>query len=125
MWVSSDEKVVTVDDDGTLHYIAPGTAPVTATSYEGGKSATCNISVNINKTRLFKKILEANELDSSVYTKETFDIMLKAKEQAYEVYRDASADQQEIDAMTDVLTAAMNQLVIIRAVTKVELLYNG
>lgn len=125
MWVSSDEKVVTVDDDGTLHYIAPGTATVTATSYEGGKSATCNISVNINKTRLFKKILEANALDSSVYTKETFDIMLKAKEQAYEVYRNASADQQEIDAMTDVLTAAINQLVIIRAVTKVELLYNG
>lgn len=125
MWVSSDEKVVTVDSDGTLHYIAPGTATVTATSYEGGKSATCNISVNINKTKLFKKILEANELDGSIYTKETFDIMLNAKEQAYEVYRDSSANQQEIDAMTNVLTAAINQLVIVRSVTKVELLYNG
>ncbi len=50
---SSDSSVVTVDQDGTLAAVAPGTAEVTATT-AGGASAVCTVTVSdlYNKTTL-------------------------------------------------------------------------
>ena len=42
-WSSSDDTVATVDSNGEVTAIAPGTATITATI--GGKSATCSITV--------------------------------------------------------------------------------
>ena len=43
-WKSSDEKVATVDDSGTVHGVSTGTATITAT-YEGNKYK-CEVTVN-------------------------------------------------------------------------------
>ena len=45
-WTSSDEKVATVDDGGTVLGVAPGTATITATTTDGTNlSASCQVTV--------------------------------------------------------------------------------
>ena len=46
IWSSSNSSVATVDDRGTVTAIAPGTATITAKSDDGGKTATCSVTVN-------------------------------------------------------------------------------
>lgn len=45
-WTSSDESVMTVDEDGTVHGVAPGTATLTAQTLDGSNlTATANVTV--------------------------------------------------------------------------------
>lgn len=44
-WTSSNPDVATVAEDGTVTAIAPGNTTITATSNEGGKTASCEVSV--------------------------------------------------------------------------------
>ena len=44
-WSSSRPDVAIVDGDGKVKAIAPGTATITATTADGGKTATCAVSV--------------------------------------------------------------------------------
>ena len=45
-WSSDNEKVATVDADGAITAVAPGTANITVTTTDGGKTATCAVTVN-------------------------------------------------------------------------------
>lgn len=44
-WSSSDIRVVSVDGQGNITALAPGTAVVTVTTVDGGKTATCQVTV--------------------------------------------------------------------------------
>ena len=44
-WSSSDTAVATVSDTGLVTAVAPGTATVTVTTADGGKTATCAVTV--------------------------------------------------------------------------------
>ncbi len=44
-WSSSNTQIATVDDGGKVKAVAPGTATITATTADGGKTATCAVSV--------------------------------------------------------------------------------
>ena len=44
-WTSSNEKVVKVDTNGHLKTVRRGTATITARSVQGGKTATCTVTV--------------------------------------------------------------------------------
>ena len=44
-WSSSDETVVTVDQKGVLAAVAEGTATITVTTADGGKTASCEVTV--------------------------------------------------------------------------------
>ena len=44
-WSSDHPSVVTVDENGKLYAANPGTATITATSVDGGKTATCVVTV--------------------------------------------------------------------------------
>ena len=46
LWKSSDTTVVTVTGNGLVTAIADGKATITATTPDGGKSATCSVSIN-------------------------------------------------------------------------------
>ena len=45
-WSSSDERVATVDAAGTVTSVGKGTATITATTADGGKTATCEVTVS-------------------------------------------------------------------------------
>ncbi len=45
-WTSSDTKVVTVDEDGVVTAVGPGTASVTAEDRESGLKASCAVTVS-------------------------------------------------------------------------------
>ena len=45
VWSSSDESVATVDENGEVTAVKKGTAKVTATTEDGGKTATCDVTV--------------------------------------------------------------------------------
>ena len=44
-WTTSDPKVATVDEYGWIEALGIGTAVITATTAEGGFSATCTVTV--------------------------------------------------------------------------------
>lgn len=44
-WSSNATSVATVDADGTVHAVAPGEATITATTQDGGFTATCAVTV--------------------------------------------------------------------------------
>ena len=44
-WTSSDESVATVDANGKVTAVAPGTATITVTTKEGSFTATCEVTV--------------------------------------------------------------------------------
>jgi len=44
-WSSSNVSIATVANDGTVTAIAAGTATIIATTVDGGKTATCNVTV--------------------------------------------------------------------------------
>lgn len=46
MWSTSDKAVATVDANGKVTAVGPGTATITVTTNDGAKTATCAIAVN-------------------------------------------------------------------------------
>ena len=70
-----------------------------------------------DKTLLRSKIAEAQELNASEYTAETWAVLQTALSDAIEVRDDLSADQPAVDAATQALQAAIDGLVKETAVT--------
>ena len=51
-WKSSDKTVATVDESGEVTAVGNGTADITATTEDGGKTATCQVTVEIPELTL-------------------------------------------------------------------------
>ena len=60
-WLTSNEKVATVDDNGKVTAVGSGEAKITATA--GGKTATCTVKVTVLVTGI---TLDETELDLTV-----------------------------------------------------------
>lgn len=69
-WSSSDETVATVDENGLVAGVKVGTATITATSSDGGKTATCDITVK--KQSMTTATITANNPSTSGSTECTF-----------------------------------------------------
>lgn len=54
-WTSSNPAVATVDANGKVTAVAAGTATITATTEDGGKTATCAVTVSHDYTAQTKK----------------------------------------------------------------------
>ena len=68
-WTSSDTNIVTVDANGNIKGIKPGTATITAKS-TNGKKATCTVTVTTDEVEVEEIILtpEDNTIDSNSTT---------------------------------------------------------
>lgn len=65
-WTSSNKKVVTVDQNGTITWQKVGEATITATTEDGGFKATCKVRVTeleINKTSLTLNKGDSSQLE--------------------------------------------------------------
>ena len=74
-WSSSDENIVSVDENGNLTGIQPGTATVTATS-DNGKTASCSVTVRA-KTEIHKVLAggtEENITDAALFAGDTMTV---------------------------------------------------
>lgn len=72
-WTSSDEEVATVDSTGTVNPVAEGTATITATSEDGSKTDTCNVTVSAASTTTNKTDYTLSEL---INDEDTFNSIL-------------------------------------------------
>ena len=75
-WSSSNPSVATVDSNGTVTAVADGTATITVTTADGGKTATCTVTAVTEQTYSYvltdkleagKEYLIANGNSGSVY----------------------------------------------------------
>ncbi|MBI6871882.1 Ig-like domain-containing protein [Clostridium aciditolerans] len=53
-WISNNQEVAKIDDNGKVIALKEGTANITVTSEDGGKTASCNITVEKNKPEVPK-----------------------------------------------------------------------
>lgn len=77
---SDNEKIAAVDAEGNVKAIAPGTAKITATTLDGGKTATYTITVNpitVNPIKVTSITLTA--AGSSLAVGETLDVKATVK----------------------------------------------
>ncbi|MBQ9553308.1 MAG: Ig-like domain-containing protein [Clostridia bacterium] len=127
IWETSDPSVVTADADGTLHYLGIGTATVTATTVDGGKTASCTVTVTLDRTALLEKITESDQLSSTLYTVESWQQMWAVRSRAVSVYltEDSKTSQAEINNAAAELSAAIRALVLIQNIGSVTLTVNG
>ena len=59
-WSSSNESVAKVNNNGTVTAIAAGTAIITVTTVDGGKTATCEVTVTEEPATTYTVIYHAN-----------------------------------------------------------------
>lgn len=112
-WVSNNPDAATVSSSGLITCVGPGSAIITAYTRDGGHTATCSITVYINKQLLETALNTVNgaNLDYSRYTPLSWNDLLVALETAQTVFDNPDAVQVEIDAATNQLNAAYNGLV--------------
>ncbi|MDE5839826.1 MAG: Ig-like domain-containing protein, partial [Muribaculaceae bacterium] len=68
-WSSDNEKVATVDEEGTVTAIAPGTAVITATA--GEVSATCTVTVKLKPVKVESIVFKKDVVTLTVGTETT------------------------------------------------------
>ncbi len=70
-WSSSNKSVASVDQKGKVTGLKPGTATITATTEDGGKTASCNVTVKpikVTGVKLNKKSIELENGKSYNFT---------------------------------------------------------
>ena len=110
IWSSDNTEVATVNENGTVSFVSPGSANITAVTMDGGFSSTVTVYTTWDTTALFAAINEAESIryDDYAYAygmafKEKYDV-------AVAVSRQYLASQDTIDVATSELVEAMSAL---------------
>lgn len=127
IWSSDNPSAVSVDENGQLTYNDAGVATITATSCDGGITATCVVTVGGDKTALRAAILRADEanIDIQEYTYETSTEYTAAYNHAKEVEAGTVYSQEEIDTAAKRLNDALDNLKPYIHMEKLNIYYNG
>ncbi len=112
-WISNNPAAATVSDSGLVTCVGPGSAIIYARTRDGGHTATCSITVSINKQLLEAALNTVNNanLDYLRYTPVTWNALLVALQRAQAAFDDPDAVQTEIDTATAQLNTAYNGLI--------------
>ncbi|MBR2134525.1 MAG: Ig-like domain-containing protein [Eubacterium sp.] len=126
VWSSSDESVVTVNENGYFTPIEKGSAVITAKTVDGGYSDTVTINVATDFRQLAAKQNEYATLIDSVnddyeYTQESLDALAAVVAEAKVMVDEETATQAEVNTMLARLTSAYNSLVKYALSTGVEI----
>ena len=109
-YVSDNESVATVNDSGVVTFVSYGKATITATTLDGGYTATVDVYTT-NDTRALRSTL--GTAGALTYTDYAYDYGMAFKEKydaALSVYRNPNASQEAIDTAERELSAAMAAL---------------
>lgn len=110
-FVSNNENVATVDNNGVVTPVGIGNCVVTFYSYDGGYTAVTNISVTTNKKHLQDAIDKANALVEEFYTEDSYNAVQIALVEANKQNNDENALQENINKATADLNDALSKLV--------------
>ncbi len=112
IWSTSDPDVATVEN-GTVTFVEAGTCTVTATSVDGGVSATCTVTVRSDKTALIRTraMIVGLELNSEDYTEDSWAVLEAAMAKAEEIIAQDNPKQRVINAANEELNNAYDSLV--------------
>ena len=107
LWTSDNEDVATVDQSGKVTFVSAGVANITATTYDGGYSATCVATTLGDRTVLEAALNEYKDITFSDYEYDWGIAFKNAYSAAEAAMDDTSLTQAEIDAAaTNLLEAA-------------------
>ena len=109
-YTTSDPSVATVDNSGVVTFLTQGTATITATTKDGGYSATILAVTTWDTTALKAAIDEAEQITYTDYAYDYGTAFNEAFIKAKEVYQNVYAPQAEINSACFALTEAMNAL---------------
>lgn len=108
-WSSSDPQVATVNELGMVTPLAPGTATITVTTVDQGKTATCQV-----------KVVKAVELVGLKVSKKT--ILLKSNESSvfklYAVYSDGTKEDITKDKKVKYRTSSKTKVTVTAGAVK-------
>ena len=133
VWVSSDGLVATVNADGLVTAVAPGTVTITVTTECGNHTdsieitvtaqpilcpdcnnpvddCTCPIIVVVNRTALQALVTQAGTRSQNNYTAATWTAFAGQLTNAQAVLANNDATQEQVDAAYATLRAALNAL---------------
>ena len=127
-WETSDPEIATVDQNGVVTFVCGGDCQITATTYDGGFKATCNVNVVTNYDMLRNLIQQYTDLNlnRTSYFPDTWDVYTGALEAAQAmVAKGTGYSQKEVDAMYNTLEAAYNGLKKYTDLQAIELYLDG
>lgn len=110
IFISSDKNIASVDADGKITAITPGetTINVLAGKKDSDDKVTATVTVRVtaDKTALQDAIDQANKIDASKYTQDTYQALVKALDAANLLLNKPYALEGEIEKATqDILDA--------------------
>lgn len=107
---SDNESIATVDENGVVTFISQGSATITATTLDGGYTATIVAYTTWDTTALKAAIDESASITYTDYAYDYGTAFKTAYDDACAVYENVYATQDEIDAACTALTEAKNAL---------------
>ena len=114
-WSSSNTSVATVDDDGTVSAVAAGSAVITATTADGGKIATCIVTVTPATVAVESVSLDKTSLSLVVGDTETITATVNPDNASNKTvnWSSSSTAVATVDANGNITAVAVGTAVII------------
>lgn len=110
-FTSDHPEIATVDNSGKITFVSQGKATITATTVDGGYTATVIAYTTYDFSALQQAIADAGAVDYKDYAYDYGMAFKTAYDKAVEVNADYESSQEVIDAATSALKQAQNALV--------------
>lgn len=110
-FTSDHPEIATVDNSGKITFVSQGKATITATTVDGGYTATVIAYTTYDFSALQQAIADAGAVDYKDYAYDYGMAFKTAYDQAVAVNADYESSQDVIDAATSALKQAQNALV--------------
>lgn len=110
-FTSDHPEIATVDNSGKITFVSQGKATITATTVDGGYTATVIAYTTYDFSALQQAIADAGAVDYKDYAYDYGMAFKTAYDKAVAVNADCESSQDAIDAATSALKQAQNALV--------------
>lgn len=110
-FVSNDESVAVVDDNGAVIPRKIGNCTITFTAYDGGHTVQTAVKVYANKALLQEKIASVDSIVERNFTPESYANVINARDEAQRINAIEYASQESVDEALSNLQNAIDNLV--------------